>query len=64
MTIRDELARDVMVGIGLTNPLPHYATDPGCPDDPPLEEPVLTTYRDLTPFINYLIEQGWTKKEE
>ena len=62
--MRDELTRDVMVGIGLTNPLPHYTTEPMCPADPPLDEPVLTTQRDITPFIDFLLERGWTKEEK
>lgn len=64
MSIRDELAHDVMMGLALTKPLPHYTTDPGCPDDPPLEEPVLTAWRDITPFIDFLLERGWTKEEK
>lgn len=61
MGLRDDLSRDVMMGIGLTNPLPHYTTEPICPDDPPLDEPILTTQTNITPFVDFLIAQGWKK---
>jgi len=67
VSIRDELARDVMVGIGLTGPVYQNVPVNSCPDDDPPGEPrpmKCVPVNNITPFIDFLLERGWTKEEK
>lgn len=63
--LRLELGKDISLAFGLA--VVRYEKVPvnSCPDDDPAGEPrpmKIEPVTDLTPFIDFLIERGWTKK--
>lgn len=64
MNDRHELLRDVSHALALVQVPWEKVPVNDCPDDDPVCEPrpmKLEAVPDITPFIDYLLEQGWTK---
>jgi len=64
MNTRNELIRDVSLALGLVQVPWEKVPVNDCPDDDPLGEPrpmKLEAVPNIGPFIDYLLEQGWTK---